>query len=246
MSAEGGDARARETHDPVAPEVLRADVARVLDTLEQGGVAIVPLDVAYGVIGQTEQGIRRIFAAKNRSYEKPSGLFGSAELSRELHILPDETRVMIDTIVREEGLPFSVVAPYDPGHALLRATDPFVLQSSTKDGTLDMLLNAGQVHDEIARQSAARGRPVFGSSANTSLQGSKYRLEDIEAPVRDAAAIALDYGRSRYANDLGRSSTIIDFRDFSVIRVGVCFDRLETAFARRFDVTLRLPEGMSR
>lgn len=246
MTARAETPRARNTHDPVPHETVRADVAQVLDAIERGGVAIVPLDVAYGIIGQTAEGIRRIFAAKNRSYEKPSGLFGSAQLSRALHDLPDETRAMIDAIVDEEGLPFSVVAPYDPDHAFLRATDPFVLQSSTKNGTLDMLLNAGQVHDEIARQSIERGRPVFGSSANTSLQGSKYRLEDIEAPVREAASIALDYGCARYANDLGRSSTIIDFRDFTVIRVGVCFDRLEDAFARRFRVTLHLPEGMSR
>ena len=33
--------------------------------------------------------------------------------------------------------------------------------------------------------------------------------------------------------------TIIDFTDFSVIRVGHCFDRLKTAFAARFGVALK-------
>jgi len=32
--------------------------------------------------------------------------------------------------------------------------------------TIDMLLNAGVLHDEIARRAWAAGQPVFGSSAN--------------------------------------------------------------------------------
>ncbi len=80
--------------------------------------------------------------------------------------------------------------------------------------------------------------PVFGSSANLSLSGSKYRLGDIDAVVRAAAEIAFDHGLSQYANRQGRSSTIIDFRDFSVIRVGVRFETLRQAFKDRFDVAL--------
>jgi tRNA A37 threonylcarbamoyladenosine synthetase subunit TsaC/SUA5/YrdC len=80
---------------------------------------------------------------------------------------------------------------------------------------------------------------VFGSSANLSLSGSKYRYRDIDQPIRDAAAICFDYGRSKYAHKDGLSSTIIDFADFSVIRVGHCFERLKSAFATRFDVMLK-------
>jgi hypothetical protein len=38
---------------------------------------------------------------------------------------------------------------------------------------------------------------------------------------------------------LGLSSTIIDFRDFSVVRVGHEFAKLEDTFKRRFRITLR-------
>jgi hypothetical protein len=57
--------------------------------------------------------------------------------------------------------------------------------------------------------------------------------------VRQAADVAFDYGLSQYANHQGRSSTIIDFRDFSVIRVGVRFAQLRQAFKDRFDVALK-------
>jgi tRNA A37 threonylcarbamoyladenosine synthetase subunit TsaC/SUA5/YrdC len=230
---------ARLTSDPVAPEQLRADIARLFDALAAGGVGIVPLDVAYAVIATTPSGIRRIFEVKRRSYEKPSGMFGNARMSRDIHQMDEQRHRMVREIIEQEKIPFSVVAPFRPEHPLFAAVDPFVLQNSSKGGTLDMLLNAGQFHDAIAEGSLARGVAVFGSSANLSLTGSKYRYQDVDAPIRDAAAIHFDYGQSKYAHQDGLSSTIIDFTDFSVIRVGHCFDQLKNAFAARFGVTLK-------
>ena len=229
----------RRTQDPVAPEQLAADVGALMDVLADGGVAIAPLDVAYAILAATPQGIRRIFDAKQRSYEKPSGMFGNYAISAALHIMADEKHAMVREMVEQVALPFSVVAPFREDHPFLSTVDPFVLQSSSKAGTLDMLLNAGQMHDEIAAQAWRRGMPVFGSSANLSLSGSKYRLDDIDQVVRAAADIAYDYGLSQYANHQGRSSTIIDFRDYSVIRVGVRFKDLRRAFKDRFGVTLQ-------
>ena len=229
----------RKTNYPVDRDVLEQDVMKLLDTLEKGGVGIVPLDVAYAVNATTEGGIKRIFTAKNRSYEKPSGMFANTTMCREIHIMDDWKYDLVESIVEEENIPFSVVAPFRQEHPFFARVDPFVLRSSTLAGTLDMLLNAGQFHNEIARQSWLRQMPVFGSSANTSLKGSKYRFEDIEEEVKQACDIGFDYGTSAYANDQGRSSTIIDFRDFSVIRVGVIFDRVMEAFKRHGGVELK-------
>ncbi|MGO9631186.1 MAG: Sua5/YciO/YrdC/YwlC family protein [Xanthobacteraceae bacterium] len=230
---------ARLTSDPVAPEQLKSDIARLFEALAAGGIGIVPLDVAYAVIATMPSGIRRIFEAKRRSYEKPSGMFGNWHMSRDIHVMDDRRHAMVREIIEQEQIPFSVVAPFRAGHPLFVAVDPFVMRNSSKGGTLDMLLNAGQFHDAIAESSLARGTAVFGSSANLSLTGSKYRYGDIDRPIRDAAAIHFDYGQSKYAHKDGLSSTIIDFSDFSVIRVGHCFDRLKSAFATRFGVTLK-------
>jgi tRNA A37 threonylcarbamoyladenosine synthetase subunit TsaC/SUA5/YrdC len=229
---------ARLTSDPVAPEQLQGDIARLFDALAADSIGIVPLDVAYAVVATMPNGIRRIFEAKRRSYDKPSGMFGNWRLSREIHVMDEQRHAMVREIVEEERIPFSVVAPFRADHPLFAAVDPFVMQNSSKGGTLDMLLNAGQFHDAIAEGSAARGTAVFGSSANLSLTGSKYRYQDIDQPIRDAAAVHFDYGRSKYAHKDGLSSTIIDFTNFSVIRVGHCFERLKDAFATRFGVTL--------
>ncbi|MEL7029237.1 MAG: Sua5/YciO/YrdC/YwlC family protein [Pseudomonadota bacterium] len=228
----------RRTSDPIDPATLQKDGGRVLDALADGGVAVVALDVAYGILGARPDAIRKIFDAKNRSYEKPSGMFSNWKLSSELHIMEDRLHTIVREMCETGGLPFSVVAPFREDHPLIKAVDPFVMSSSSKVGTLDMLLNAGQLHDELARQSAERGMLVFGSSANTSLTGSKYRVEDIDKPVLDAADIVIDYGTSKFENDLGRSSTIIDFRDFTVIRIGVEFDDLAGLFKSRYDIDL--------
>ena len=230
---------ARLTCDPVAPEQLRRDVGRLFDAMAGGGIGIVPLDVAYAVVATMPGGIRRIFEAKRRSYDKPSGMFGNWRMSREIHEMDERRHAMVREIVEEERIPFSVVAPFRADHPLFAAVDPFVLQNSSKGGTLDMLLNAGQFHDAIAEGALARGTAVFGSSANLSLTGSKYRYQDIDQPIRDAAAVYFDYGQSKYAHKDGLSSTIIDFKDFSVVRVGHCFEQLKKAFATRFGATLK-------
>ncbi len=229
----------RSTSDPVKPATLAADVRAVIDTIADGGVAIVPLDVAYAIVAATPEGIRRIYAAKKRSWDKPGGMFANWQTSRDIHDMDDDRHSIVRHLVEKENLPFSIVAPFRRDHPFLGAADPWVVEASTKGGTLDMLFNAGQFHDELARQSRERQLPVFGSSANMSLTGSKYRLVDIEREVRDAADLDFDYGTSRYVNDRGLSSTIIDFSDFSVIRVGHEFDRLRQVFAEKFDIALR-------
>lgn len=228
------------TDSPIPASRLEKDAADVLSTVYSGGVGLIPLDVAYALVGHTEASVKAIFSTKNRSYEKPNGMLSNLQMSDAIHILPDEKRHIIHTIVDNYDLPFSVVAPFDATHEFFSGVDTFVMQNSTKVGTLDMLLNAGQFHNELARQAWSNGRPIFGSSANISLTGSKYRVSDIEAPIRDLSDICIDHGVSKYVNDLGRSSSIIDFRDFSVIRVGVVFDRLEQIFREEFGIALKV------
>ena len=84
------------------------DAARVFDALLAGGVAILPLDVAYAVVGVKQRAIEAIFAAKARSFDKPSGMFGSWALSREIHVMPEERHAMAREIVEQEKLPFSI------------------------------------------------------------------------------------------------------------------------------------------
>jgi tRNA A37 threonylcarbamoyladenosine synthetase subunit TsaC/SUA5/YrdC len=233
--------RAKRTDDPVAPDVLRADVDAAIDEILAGGVAIIPTCLTYAIVGHRAKAIEAIFAAKARSYDKPCGLFGSPEMCREIHDLPPDRHEMARILAEEEKLPFSVVAPFRPSHRFLAPVDSFTLRNASKNRTMDMVVSGGPFVATLAERSFARGVAVFGSSANRSLHGSKYRLQDIEPEVRAAATIEFDYGLSRWATPEGLSSTIIDFADFSVVRVGHQFARLTEAFRRRFGVDIRAP-----
>ena len=101
-----------------------------------------------------------------------------------------------------------------------------------------MLLNAGEFHNEMTKQSMDRLMPVLGSSANTSLTGSKYILDEVDSPVLEAGDILVDGGKSKYANDDGLSSSIIDFSNFQTIRVGVCYEKICEIFLK-FNVDLK-------
>ena len=227
------------TDNPVGHDI-EAEANEVLDILSKGGLAIIPLNVAYAIVGQTESAIRKIFEVKKRSYEKPSGMFGGVAASADVHMLSDQGEAIREALVNEANLPFSIVAEYHKDSPLIADVESFVLKTSTKGDTMDMLLNAGPFHNAMAAITHARKTPVFGSSANQSLSGSKYLIEEIEKDVLDAVDIVIDHGRCRDANDQGLSSTIIDFRDFSVVRVGCRFDELQGFIAERFGVTLNV------
>ena len=218
---------------------VQKDVEAVFNVIVGGGIAIVPLDVAYAIIGYKGEAIKRIFAVKKRSFNKPSGMFACMDHSLALHRLGEWEREIQHALIDEYDLPFSVVAPFDPFHPALSNVDPYVVDTSSKAGTLDMLLNAGRFHDALSQLCSDRAKPAFGSSANISLTGSKFQVADIEPELIEVADIVIDHGKSKYANAKGVSSTIIDFYDFTVIRYGCCYDRLKKIFGDRFAIELQ-------
>jgi tRNA A37 threonylcarbamoyladenosine synthetase subunit TsaC/SUA5/YrdC len=233
--------RAQRTDEPVDAGTLSADIDAVLDTLAQGGVAIIPTCLTYAIVGHRAGAVERIFAAKTRSYDKPCGLFGSPEMCSELHDLPTDRYEVMRVLAREEQLPFSVVAPARLDHPFLKRLDEFVVRNSSKNRTMDMVVSGGPFIAALAARSFARGIAVVGSSANRSLHGSRYRLEDVHPEVRAAADLSLDYGVSRWATPEGLASTIIDFSEFKVVRVGHQYEPLREALKRRFGIELLQP-----
>ena len=100
-------------------------------------------------------------------------------------------------------------------------------------------MNAGPLHDEIARLARENNFAVVGSSANRSLTGSKFVFEDIEAQVRDVADITIDYGLVPYHNDKGLGSSIIDLVSYETIRVGCVYDQICDIIKDGFDIDLK-------
>jgi tRNA A37 threonylcarbamoyladenosine synthetase subunit TsaC/SUA5/YrdC len=221
------------------PPSVDQDAKRVVDTVAAGGVVVFQVDVGYAIVGNHEAAIERIFKAKQRSYDKPCGMFSSWRMFEALSLVGARERDMVDTVVHRYGLPLSIVTPYRVDHAFFKDLTPTARLRSSRAGTIDMLLNAGALHDAIARESFTRGVPVLGSSANQSLSGSKYRLGDVEAPVRAAADLVLDYGPTKYSHPDGMGSTIIELPSGRPLRKGIQYDAICDILARHFAVDPR-------
>ena len=125
-------------------------------------------------------------------------------------------------------------------HPILKRMEPEALDASTSDGTVVMLLNAGPFHAAITRLSRERMHPLFGSSANLSLSGTKFRVEDIEPEVIGIADVVIDHGL-RLFHLYRASSTLLDLETFEVVRHGACFELIADVLKRRFGIGLPPP-----
>ena len=103
-----------------------------------------------------------------------------------------------------------------------------------------MLMNAGPFHAEISRLSLERGHPLFGSSANRSLSGTKFQVEDIEPELRDIADIIIDHGLRTF-HLYKASSTLLDIETMTVVRYGACFELIADIVRRHFQIELPPP-----
>ena len=213
------------------------DARRVYDTLVAGGIGIIPTDVGYVILGISGEAIWKIFEVKRRKPEKLNAICGCLEMHRDLHVLDDDRRAVVSAIIEDANLPMGTVAPGRLDHPALAALERDVLDQTTDEGTIAMLLNAGPLLDTLARIAFADNRLVIGSSANISLHGVKFRAGDIEPEIRAAADIVIDYGLARW-NRYARSSTMIDVGRMRVVRYGSCFDLIDDLLWRRFDISL--------
>jgi tRNA A37 threonylcarbamoyladenosine synthetase subunit TsaC/SUA5/YrdC len=214
-----------------------ADALRTFDTLIGGGTAIIPTHVGYAIVGITEEAIHRTFVAKGRASEKLHAFTGCPELHEALHVLDDDKRAVIRTLWQECELTFGCVAPARLDHPMIRKLPPAILSQSLHEGTVAMLLGAGPFLDALGRLSLEHETAVIGSSANLTQRGVKFSVEEIEPEIVEAADLVIDYGLMRWA-EYGMSSTMIDFRDYTVVRRGACFDLIEEVLSGRFGIEI--------
>ena len=216
---------------------IQGDAKRAMDVILSGGIAIIPSYVGYVILGATTEAINKTIEVKERGPSKLNAVIGCAAMHAALHVLEGRNREIVRTITQGYDLPMGTVAPADLNHPMMKNLDTEVFERTTLGGTIAMLLNAGPLMDAMADLSFEAGQLVVGSSANLSLHGTKFRAQDIEPQVLNAADIVIDYGLMRWAN-YGRSSTMVNVHDFSVVRYGSCLDLINDVLQRHYDFKL--------
>lgn len=216
---------------------LRADAARAMDVMQNAGIAILPNDVGYSLIAARRDALHKIFDTKKRAPSKLNAMLGNDALQRELHVVSARGRAIVEAITQDYDLPLGLIAPCRADHPLLRGLDADTYERSTKGNTLLMLLNAGPFHREITRLSLERETLLFGSSANLSMHGTKFRVEDMEPEITAIADVIVDYGLQKY-HLWKASSTLLNCETLEVVRYGSCFENIADILKRHFRVEL--------
>jgi tRNA A37 threonylcarbamoyladenosine synthetase subunit TsaC/SUA5/YrdC len=219
---------------------VTADASRAMTTMQNGGIAILPNDVGYSLIAARPAALKKIFDTKKRAPTKLNAMLGNADLHRALHRVSTRGHEIVQAITEDYDLPLGLIAPCDVDHPLLRALDADTFERSTKGGTLLMLLNAGKFHAEITALSLQRQTLLFGSSANLSMHGTKFCVEDMEPEITAIADVIVDYGLQKY-HLWKASSTLLNCETLEVVRHGSCFENIADILNRHFKVTLPSP-----
>lgn len=225
---------------------IKADARRAFEVLQGGGTAILPMDVGYSLIGGSARALSTIFEAKGRAPSKLNAMLGDKVLHEEIHQLDSRGYEIVEAITNDHDLPLGVIAPASLEHPILRNMSSEALEKSSRSGTVLMLLNAGAFHAQICALSREYQHPLFGSSANRSLQGTKFRVEDMESEITAIADIVIDHGLRKY-HLYQSSSTLLNVQTLEVIRFGSCYELIADILRRDFNLTLPAPpEGHVR
>jgi len=225
---------------------IQGDARRIFDALSRGGIAIIPNDAGYALMGGSAAAVKRIFDTKRRGSHKRNAMLCSMETQRELHLLDARSQEMIEAITQDFDLTVGVVAPYRADHPLMRQLDGDLLKGSTANGTVAMLLNAGPLFAEVCRLCREAVLPVFGSSANVSGTGPRFRVEDIQPEILEIADVVVDYGLRKH-HVYQRSATILRFGQGGpeCLRIGSCYELIADVLKRYFAVDLPPDPGVS-
>ena len=208
------------------------EVERIYQALRAGGLALVPTDVGYGLVGLGEQAVHRIYELKGRPSAKPCVAVGNLDiLSRVARPLAPGVRDWIEDVTKLT--PLAVIAPLDDAAPLVTALSPYVAQQATHAGTIALFFSAGRIVERLADRALADGRLVIGSSANTSGTGNNPTLDDVPTAMRDGVDLVVDRGPAWYRNDAKLASTILDLATGRFLRQGVNYDRIAAAWERQ-------------
>lgn len=227
--------------EPGRPDI-DAHIQAVWETMKTGGIAIVANDVGYGIWASDPAAVDLVYQTKRRRPHKRHAVTVDIVGQREIHILDKSRQDMIECVTQDYDLPLGVVARFRPEHPFIKAISESLFKASTASGTMGCLMNGGRIHRAIGKLARENLMPVFGSSANITGSGTKYRIEDIEPEIREIADLIVDYGLRPY-HLYKRSSTIIDFENLEVLRMGSCYELISDVLKRHFDLDLPVDPG---
>ncbi len=199
--------------------------------LKQGGVAVVPFNVAYALVGQTPAAIQRIFELKGRPPEKSCVVLGNPDIFRELAHPKNHGKIGFTK-------PVGLVTRINVSSLFI----PLLSDTVRVRDTVAIFLNMGEFGEPLAAMAFEQGGLVFGSSANRSGNGNHFHFSNVEREIVDHATISINGGATAFStlrpDGKGVGSTILDLEKGIVVRDGLeCAEIVREA--RAMGITIR-------
>ncbi|KAF3479987.1 uncharacterized protein GIQ15_06963 [Arthroderma uncinatum] len=218
------------------PHVSR-DAQEAFRTLKSGGVIVAPTDVGYALIASTQAGIDKIFTAKGRRDGHNIGIIGTYQQHREIHVLPESKFELTRVLTEDMGMIVGIIAKFDTQnlHPRLAALDAPTLSQVTKGDTVSIAVPEGPFLRELGRlcDEDTQGMLMFGSSANLTGQGQRFRIEDIEPALLAHVDLVVDYGLQKW-HVYGRGGVNFDAENMKVLRMGAGYEVFRDRVLRWF------------
>jgi L-threonylcarbamoyladenylate synthase len=186
-----------------------ADLDAAAAALADGDLVVYPTETVYGLGADATDpaAVERVFAAKDRDRAKPVSM-----------AVPDVETALDYTAPTAEERAF--MHEFLPG--------PVTVLVDRTDALPDVLTAGGErvgvrVPDhDLALDLLERFEPITATSANVSGTGSVRDLDELGEPIRTAAAVLLDGGRTP-----GGGSTVVDVSTGEILRRGALADEID-------------------
>lgn len=193
----------------------------VYDIIKKGGLTIVPNSVGYGFNCHSGESVKRKYNLKGRQLDNKCVCIADLEIFNEIVDCSDEEKIIAEEVSKR--YPVSFVVPYHKESEFLKNLDKFALTQVTKDGTIAIYLNLGELEEKIVSLGKKDNVLIIGSSANLSHTGNKFTLEDIEENLRKGVDYFVDGGICPFHSMSKMAGTIIDLKTLNPIRKGVLY-----------------------
>ncbi|PSP54706.1 threonylcarbamoyl-AMP synthase [Halobacteriales archaeon QS_1_67_19] len=178
------------------------DIERVADAIRDGELVVYPTETVYGLGADAlrESTVERVFEAKRRPREKPVSL-----------AVPDVETAL--EYVRANEREERFMREFLPG--------PVTVLCEKTDEVPDALTGGRErvgvrVPDHETALALLRDvAPITSTSANVSGRPSATRVADLDAEIREAAAVVVDGGETG-----GTGSTVVNVATGEIVREG--------------------------
>lgn len=212
-----------------APYYTEQEVQDALAAFRRGDLCLLKGDIGYGLLGNSEAAIRKMYAAKRRPFSNPCIVMSNLAILHDIASFPHlEIERWVDKMAPATTL--AVVLPINPNSRLLPTLPAWVYGQVVTQGTIASFLNVGLFLEDVIERARKENMMIVGSSANPSSQGNIYEYTELPPQIRSGADFAINHGRSRHANPDRKATTIVNFTNWSIKRHGVNAEMIVPSF----------------